>query len=106
MKIINNKSSNSINQDAAIKLFAALGDATRFKLVQILFKQNNICVSELAQKLNISVPGTSQQLKILESAGVVTRRRDCQKICYELQADNKLAGRVITMIKKQGGQHV
>lgn len=67
-----------------INIFSALGDKTRFKLVKILRKQDQICVSELASEIGISTAGTSQHLQILEKAGVVKRNRSGQKICYTI----------------------
>ena len=72
--------------------FSALGDATRYKLFQRLLKDDGICVSELAKEVNISNAGVSQQLKVMEQAGIITRKREGQKICYRIDTadpDNK-----------------
>jgi DNA-binding transcriptional ArsR family regulator len=98
MDQINNTFNPNIILHPIVNLFAALGDYTRFKLVKILLSERNICVSELAERLGISVAGTSQQLKILETAGIVNKRRDCQKICYSLQTSDKLTRQIIKLI--------
>lgn len=72
-----------------IEKFKALGDKTRFKLMKLLISNKDICVSELADEVHISVAGVSQQLKILEKAGLVERMRDGQKICYSVKPENK-----------------
>ena len=48
----------------------ALGDSTRRAIVERL-RQGRACVSELAALLNITPPGVSQHMLILESCGLV-----------------------------------
>jgi len=81
-------------------LFDALGDPTRFKLVQKMNTDCNSCVSELAEDLNITTAGASQQLKILEQAGVLTRVRKGQRICYEINYDDADVAQVMKMLNK------
>lgn len=71
-----------------IQKFSALGDSTRFKLLKLLQSDDNPCVSQLAAEINISNAGVSQQLKILEQAGIIKRVRQGQKICYQLNYDD------------------
>lgn len=72
------------NNDQLIQKFNALGDPTRYSLLSLLAHEENICVSELAQKIQISTAGVSQQLKILEKAGIIKRKRIGQRTCYEI----------------------
>ena len=53
-----------------VKLFKALADENRLKIVSLL-SYNNLCVGALARVLNISKPAVSQHLKILREAGLV-----------------------------------
>ena len=82
--------------------FKALGDNTRYELVRLLMTKKNICVSELADEVNISVAGVSQQLKILEKAKLIERIRDGQKICYKIDEANPHHKKVLQLIKKEG----
>lgn len=66
------------------KTFNALGDKTRFKLFQLLGSNSEICVSQLAEQLSISPACVSQHMKILSEAGLVTRVRNGQKVCYQI----------------------
>lgn len=54
----------------SVKLFKALADENRFKIIDLLLC-NNLCVGALARVLNISKPAVSQHLKILREAGLV-----------------------------------
>lgn len=64
--------------------FAALGDPNRYKIMNILSRNNDICVSEVADKIGISTAGVSQHMRILEQAGLIKKLRKGQKICYQL----------------------
>lgn len=81
-----------------ITLFNALGDATRFRLIQILADREELCVSELAREIGISTAGASQHLKILEHAGLVDRHRFGQKICYQINKQNGENKRLFELI--------
>ncbi|WP_091741221.1 ArsR/SmtB family transcription factor [Phenylobacterium immobile] len=59
--------------------FAALGDPTRLAILSRLAGEGELTVRELAQPFSISLPAVSQHLKVLEHAGLITRRRDGQR---------------------------
>ena len=81
-----------------VKLFDALGDSTRFKLVRLLARKEELCVSELADQVGISTAGASQHLKILEHAGLVDRNRMGQKICYTINKEDQANEQLFDMI--------
>ena len=82
-----------------ISKFSALGDSTRFKLFQRLMKDDGICVSELAAEVDISNAGVSQQLKVMEQAGIIRRERNGQKICYRIDTQNADNQYLLNLIK-------
>lgn len=57
------------------KLFRALGDETRLRIVALL-AHGELCVCHLESALQLSQPNASRQLGILKMAGVVDSRRD------------------------------
>ena len=67
-----------------VSKFAALGDANRFKIILILSENDDICVSEVAQKVGITTAGVSQHMRVLENAGLIKKLRKGQKICYQI----------------------
>ena len=81
-----------------IDRFNALGDKTRYKLFYLLNTENEICVSELAERIGISNAGVSQQLKVLEQAGLIERNRMGQKICYTVDAQDEINKKVLKII--------
>ena len=82
-----------------ITKFSALGDSTRFRLFQRLLKDDGICVSELASEVKISNAGVSQQLKVMEQAGIITRQREGQKICYRIDQSDPENKKLLNLIK-------
>jgi DNA-binding transcriptional ArsR family regulator len=63
---------SELNLDAA---FSALADPTRRAILARLAK-GEATVTELAQPFEMTQPAISQHLKVLEDAGLVTRRVD------------------------------
>jgi DNA-binding transcriptional ArsR family regulator len=57
--------------------FAALADPTRLTILARLAR-GEAPVSELAEPLPVSLPAVSRHLKVLETAGLITRGRDAQ----------------------------
>jgi DNA-binding transcriptional ArsR family regulator len=66
-------------QDALLdRVFAALSDSTRRKLVHALVEGEKT-VGELAEPFAMSLVAVSKHLKVLEAAGLVRRRVDGRK---------------------------
>ena len=57
--------------------FAALADPTRRAIVSRL-AQGDATVGDLAAPFDMSLPGISKHLKVLERGGLITRGRDAQ----------------------------
>lgn len=80
-------------EDADSKLtfiFQALGDSTRLNIFQLLSRHKDLCVTDIAKVLHISVPAASYQLKLMEVVGLVRKERIGKMICYELKRDDPL----------------
>lgn len=67
----------------AVKLFKALGDESRLRILAALAKQT-YCVCDLARSLGISQPTLSHHLKILRETGLVIGEKDGQWIYCSL----------------------
>jgi DNA-binding transcriptional ArsR family regulator len=63
--------------DPLDKTFAALADPTRRSILERLAR-GEATPSELKEPFSISKPAISKHLKVLERAGLITRRRDAQ----------------------------
>ena len=65
--------------------FAALGDTTRFRLVEML-SQKPLPVHVLTAAFSISRPAISRHLRVLKEAGVVIEEKQGRENLYKLQA--------------------
>ncbi len=67
-----------MDDDALSRAFAALSDPTRRDLVSRL-TLGDAAVGELAAPYDMSLQAVSKHLAVLESAGLVSRRRDAPR---------------------------
>jgi DNA-binding transcriptional ArsR family regulator len=58
--------------------FAALADPTRRAVLARLADKGEATVTELAEPFDMSLPGFSRHLKVLEKAGLIERSRQAQ----------------------------
>ena len=63
--------------------FAALGDATRLKMLKIIADEE-LCACEVMAALELTQPTTSHHLGILERAGLLSSRRDGKWVFYKI----------------------
>jgi ArsR family transcriptional regulator, arsenate/arsenite/antimonite-responsive transcriptional repressor len=83
-----NMSSPALNVRSFSRLFKALGDETRLRIVALL-SHGELCVCHLEDALAVSQPNVSRHLGILRMAGIVEHRREGSWVYYRLatQAD-------------------
>jgi DNA-binding transcriptional ArsR family regulator len=72
--------------DPLSRVFSALADPTRRDIVARL-SDGDATVTELAQPYDMSIQAISKHLKVLEDAGLVSRRRDAQRRPVHLEAE-------------------
>lgn len=69
------------------RVFEALASAPRRQILAFL-SGGELSTSALAERFEMSAPAVSRHLSILETAGLVTSRRQGQFVLYALNADN------------------
>ncbi|HEU4370768.1 MAG TPA: metalloregulator ArsR/SmtB family transcription factor [Methylomirabilota bacterium] len=74
------------NLDQALRLFRALGDETRLRLIDRL-RGGEQCVCDLTDELEAGQSRLSFHLKTLKDAGVVTDRRAGRWVYYALNPE-------------------
>lgn len=62
--------------------FAALGDPTRFAIVDRLLAEGEKSAGDICRQVSVSAPAVSRHLKVLCDAGVLVRRADRQRRLY------------------------
>ncbi len=64
--------------------FSALGERTRFAIVDQLLTRGEQSAGDLQQVADISAPAISRHLKVLREAGVIEQRVERQKRIYSV----------------------
>ena len=69
------------------ELFKALGDETRTRILYLL-SENELCVCDLADILEMSLPAISHHLRLLRAMRLVKYRREGKQAFYSLDDDH------------------
>jgi len=81
--MLNDNKINSLSE-----LFKIFGDPTRLKIINILLNEEK-CVSDISNILNISQSAISHQLKILKTSKLVKYTKKGKEVYYSL-FDNRV----------------
>jgi DNA-binding transcriptional ArsR family regulator len=76
-------------EDEAASVFRALADPTRRQILQDL-RAGELSAGDIASRFPIKGPSVSRHLSVLKAAGLVSERRDANRIMYSL-AEDRLA---------------
>ena len=80
------KHSNKKEENSVVKVLKVLGDINRLKIFCLLAQQKNkVCVTTVAEKLDITVANASYHLRILTRNGILEPERDGITVCYVLK---------------------
>lgn len=69
------------------ELYKVFADSTRIKILYCLFEEE-MCVCDIAQLLNMSTSAISHQLRVLKQAKLVKFRRDGKTVFYSLSDEH------------------
>lgn len=68
------------------RVFAAMADPTRRRILTRLAEEEGLSVSALARPLPISLPAVMKHLDVLEAAGLVARQKTGRVVACRLNA--------------------
>ncbi len=85
--------------EAIAELFKGFADSTRVQILSLLARQE-LCVTEIAEKVEISQSAISHQLRLLKQMHLIKYRREGKNILYSLADDHVLT------ILEMGLEHV
>ncbi len=71
-----------------IRWVEVIKDPTRFKLVDLLRRYEQLCVCDLANILGVSSPAISQHLRKLKDMDLVSATREKQTLFYSLRSSD------------------
>lgn len=69
------------------KVFKALGDPIRIRIVEMLSKNGEMCVCKIMEELGMTQSAVSHHLAAMKNAGLANSRREGQWIHYSLCRD-------------------
>lgn len=69
-----------------IKVMKSLSDPNRVRIIKLL-EQNELCVCEVQEALNLAQSTISKHMKVLEEAGLVEYRKNGSWIIYRLSEE-------------------
>lgn len=67
-----------------VRAFRALGDPTRQKILALLEKGGELCVSDVARHFEMTQPSISHHLRILKDAHLVVARKRGKEVYYAI----------------------
>ena len=71
-----------LNEQQLDRVFQALSDTTRRNILMQIREQDQT-VNNIASQFQISLPAVSKHLKVLERAGLISRKKDGRKrLCH------------------------
>ena len=86
--------------ESIAELFKGFADPTRVHILSLLQQQQELCVTDIAGKVEISQSAISHQLRILKQMHLIKFRREGKNILYSLADDHVLT------ILEMGLEHV
>lgn len=82
------------------EIFKLLGDPTRLRILTALADGGELCVHELCERMAMSQPAISHQLRVLRTARLVRSRRAGREIFYAIDDEHVL------VLLSEGQKHV
>ncbi len=92
-----------VDSETAMELaevFKVLGDQTRIKILSLLAAEEELCVCDIAEALEMGQSAISHQLRVLRTARLVKFRKEGKEALYSLDDHH-----VLTLMA-QGLEHV
>ncbi len=92
-------------QDRLPVIFSAVSDPTRCRIFRLLMVTHgdDVKVSDIAHIMGMTLPAISQQLKILEQSGLVSRDKIGQTVYYKVKDSDSLVKSIVEIIENEQG---
>ncbi|HWU84720.1 MAG TPA: metalloregulator ArsR/SmtB family transcription factor [Rhodocyclaceae bacterium] len=102
MKVVYAKEIPAVWSDVS-KVFAALGDPQRQRILLTFERGERLNVSQLAEASTLSRPTVSHHLKVMREAGVLASRKEGKEVFYWIARPQLLEvlGRVLAYIEQE-----
>ena len=94
----------SNSEQRLVHALQLLGEQSRYKMFKLLMSQREMCVTEIAAELGITVSAVSQHFRNFEMVGLVSKERMGHKICYMLKSDDQLVQELAEVVNQSNNQ--
>ncbi|WP_400164515.1 ArsR/SmtB family transcription factor [Brevibacillus sp. TJ4] len=74
--------------EGVAKIFKALADDTRAKIIYILSLEDELCVCDIAAVIGSSIANTSHHLRLLRNMGLAKYRKEGKLVYYSLDDEH------------------
>ncbi|MFQ6615310.1 MAG: ArsR/SmtB family transcription factor [Fidelibacterota bacterium] len=74
-------------QKQAVKVFKALGDPTRYRIIRLLLETEELSCGDFDREFDISKPAMSHHYRILENADLITTRKQGLHVFVSVNLD-------------------
>lgn len=81
-------------------VFKIFGDFTRLTILSLLMDHEELCVGDIAERLNMTQSGVSHQLALLKQSKLVRTKREGKSIYYSIADEH------VSAIIRIGMEHV
>lgn len=82
------------------RVFKALGDETRLRIMGLLLEGGELCVCDLMEVLDLPQSTVSRHLAYLRNAGLVDDRRQGAWVYYRLIENDGMAGSIVSALRE------
>jgi ArsR family transcriptional regulator len=70
--------------DQVLSTTKALADGNRLRVIMALTDNEELCVCQITEMLNLAMPTVSRHMSVLQNAGLVKSRKDSRWVYYRL----------------------
>ena len=88
------------NMEHIAELFKGFADPTRVHILYLLAARQELCVTDIAEAVDLSQSAISHQLRILKQMHLIKFRREGKNVLYSLADDH------VKTILQMGLEHV
>ncbi|WP_148040404.1 ArsR/SmtB family transcription factor [Brevibacillus fluminis] len=89
--------------DGVAKIFKALADDTRAKIIYALALENELCVCDVANVIGTTIANASHHLRLLRNMGLAKYRKEGKLVFYSLD-DNHVRHLIMTGVEHANEQ--
>ena len=94
-----------VNMNKYLKVFKALGDRTRLRIV-LMLQTRPMYVCEIRSIIGTSMSTISNHLKIMLDAGIVISHKEERYVIYELNKSDSLIAKILNIINEISDEEI